>query len=92
MSLSNDLDVLFDPSIFFKDYTNYVINKAKKCLGCVCRMSTEICDPFCVIICWARSVLENTCIIWSIISSLLSNISGLKDLENSETIYKDCIS
>ena len=68
VSLSKDLGVFFDPSLSFKEHTDYVNNKANKSLGYICRMSTEIRDLFCLkslYCCWVRSILEYACVIWS---------------------------
>ena len=88
-SLSKDLGVFFDPSLSFKEHTNYVINKANKSLGYICRMSTEIRDPFVL----SPFIVVRSVPYWNmpVSSGLLSNYLCSKE-KDLEAFYEDRIS
>ena len=83
VSSAKDLRVWLDGNLLFKEPINFDINKARKVLGLISRMTSEIRDPTCLkalYCCWVRPTLVYACLVWT--------PAGTTVMQRLETIQK----
>ncbi|XP_055590035.1 uncharacterized protein LOC129742197 [Uranotaenia lowii] len=64
----NDLGVVLDQKLYFKTHTNYIVDKASRCLGLIFRVTKDFRDVYCLksLYCsLVRSILEYASAVWS---------------------------
>ena len=70
-----DLGVMLDSELNFREHYSHIINKARRNLGFIIRLSTEFRNPYCLRSLYyslVRSILESAVVVWSPFRSIWS--------------------